>query len=248
MRTVAIFILAVGLSVSVALAYDNLDVGVPGACDQVVEREGYALGYSEEHEQALWVQYRFTRAENQTRIARRLEDFREDGEIKTKSASLNDYRRSGYDRGHLAPAADMKWSEKAMSESFLLSNISPQDHEMNAGVWNDVEKFVRYTVNIEDSIVVVTGPIFKGGEKKIGANGVTVPWGYYKIIYDETEPRKMIAFVVPNKGSSAKLASFVRSVDEVETMTGLDFFSKVKGAEALERRSEIGKWRLERWH
>lgn len=247
MKSIAFFLAAVwGLA---AVAYDNLNVGVPsGECDQVVEREGYALGYSEEHEQALWVQYRFTREENQTRIASRRDDFREDGEIKTKSAALNDYRKSGYDRGHLAPAADMKWSEKAMSESFYLSNISPQDHAMNAGVWNDVEKFVRYTVNIENSIIVVTGPIFKGGEKKIGANGVTVPSAFYKIIYDETEPRKMIAFIVPNHNSDLPLTAFVTTVDEVEAQTGLDFFTNVNGADALESRADAAKWKkLESW-
>lgn len=245
-RLVAFFLAAVwGLS---AWAFDNLDVGVPGKCDQVVEREGYALGYSEAHEQAFWVQYRFTRDENQTRGAIRKDNFRPDPKVKTGSAALADYRGSGYDRGHLAPAADMKWSVEAMNDSFYLSNISPQDHAMNAGVWNDVEKFVRYTVNVEDSIIVVTGPVFKGGEKKIGANGVTVPSAFYKIIYDETEPRKMIAFIVPNRDSYEPLTSFVVSVDEVEAQTGLDFFKKVKGADSLEAKSDISAWKkLNSW-
>lgn len=231
-----------------AEAYDNLEVGVPGKCDQIVEREGYALGYSEDHEQALWVQYRFTRDENQTRGAIRSDNFRPDPMVKSGSAALGDYRGSGYDRGHLAPAADMKWSKSAMSDSFYLSNISPQDHAMNAGVWNDVEKFVRYTVNVEDSIIVVTGPMFKGGEPKIGANGVTVPSAFYKLIYDETEPRKMIAFVVPNRASDQPLTAFVTTVDEVEAQTGLDFFAKVKGADALEARADAKAWKkLSSW-
>lgn len=231
-----------------ASASDNLTVGVPGGCDQVVDRQGYALGYCEKHEQAAWVQYHFTAEENQSRNAGRSEDFREDPAIKTGSATLADYRGSGYDRGHLAPAADMKFSSRAMSESFYLSNMSPQDHGFNAGVWNDIEKFVRYTVNIEDSVYVVTGPILPTAEhpykaESIGPNRVTVPRAFYKIIYDETPPKKMIAFLVPNEPSDVPLTTFVVSVDKVEELTGLDFFSKVPGSEALEKSSDVQKWR-----
>ena len=226
-----------------SFASNNLLIGVPSNREQVVDRIGYALGYSEEHEQPLWVQYHFTKEENQSKVASRTEDFREDSDIKTGSAQLDDYRRSGYDRGHLAPAADMKFSQQAMSESFLLSNMSPQVHEFNSGIWSDLEKFVRYTVNIEKSIYVVTGPVFKPGDKKIGRSGVTVPSAYYKIIYDETEPRKMIAFVMPNAGSEKPLSAFVVSVDDVEKLTGLDFFTNVPGAETLESVSDAQNWR-----
>lgn len=224
-------------------ASDNLTVGVPSGDGQVVDRIGYALGYSEEHEQPAWVQYRFMKEENQSKIASRSEDFREDTDIRTGSAQLEDYRRSGYDRGHLAPAADMRFSHQAMSESFLLSNMSPQVHEFNGGIWSDLEKFVRYTVNVEKSIYVVTGPIFKPGDKKIGRSGVTVPSAYYKIIYDETPPRKMIAFIMPNEGTDAPLCAFVVSVDEVEKQTGIDFFSKVADADILESASNAQDWR-----
>jgi endonuclease G len=226
-----------------AFASDNLTVGTPSYKGQVLDRIGYALGYSEENEQAAWVQYRFTAEENSHQKASRTEDFREDLDIKTGSAQLEDYRRSGYDRGHLAPAADMKFSQVAMSESFLLSNMSPQVHEFNGGIWSDLEKFVRYTVNIEKSIYVVTGPIFKNGDKKIGRSGVTVPSAYYKIIYDETEPRKMIAFIVPHQDTDLPLSSFVTTVDEVEKQTGIDFFSRVQGTDTLEASVAISEWR-----
>lgn len=229
-------------------AADNLSVGVPGECDQIVDREGYAVGYCAKHRQAAWVQYHFTAVENQTRKASRSEDFREDPAIKSGAAALADYWGSGYSFGHLAPAADMKFSELTMSESFYLSNMSPQDYDFNSGVWNDIEKFVRYTVNIEQSIYVVTGPILPTERhpyvaKTIGPGKVTVPRAFYKIIYDATPPKKMIAFIVPNKPSSAPIASFVTSVDKVEELTGLDFFSKVSGADVLERTSDTEKWR-----
>ena len=137
----------------------------------------------------------------------------------------------------------MKFDPNAMSESFLLSNMSPQDHDFNAGIWNDVEKFVRYTVNVEKSLVVVTGPVFEKGDVKIGRSGVTVPSAFYKVVYDETPPRKMIAFIVPNRDSAAPIDSFVVTVDEVERRTGLDFFPKVPGAENLESKSCVSDWR-----
>ena len=111
--------------------YDNLAYGVPGPADVILNREGYALGYIEYHEQPSWVIYHMTDVEAKTKAASRDDNFREDPEIATGSATLADYRGSGYDRGHLAPAADMAYSVKTMDESFYLSNMSPQRGEFN---------------------------------------------------------------------------------------------------------------------
>ncbi|MDD3155024.1 MAG: DNA/RNA non-specific endonuclease, partial [Victivallaceae bacterium] len=108
------------------VVYDNLALGVPGRADAIIDREGYALGYIELHEQPAWVIYKLTAEEVQNKVAKRSNQFKPDPEIPTGSAALADYRKSGYDRGHLAPAADMAWSAKAMSDSFYLSNMSPQ--------------------------------------------------------------------------------------------------------------------------
>ena len=104
---------------------DNLAFGIPGKADYIVDREGYALGYSEEHEQARWVIYRMTYEEATTKATARNDNFREDPQIPSGSATLADYRNSGKDRGHLAPAADMAYSLKTMDESFYMSNLSP---------------------------------------------------------------------------------------------------------------------------
>ena len=225
--------------------FDNLSYGVPGKADSIVEREGYALGYIERHEQPAWVQYIMTSEEVSRRAAKRGDDFRPDPEIPTGSATPQDYTRSGYDRGHLAPAADMSFSVKTMSESFYMSNMSPQAPQFNRGIWSKLEKQVRHFATKEKRIVVVTGPILPAEKTiTIGANKVTVPQYYYKVIYDTTPPEKMIAFVLPNKGSSADLRTFVVTVDWVEELTGLDFFSAVpkEKQEQMERTITVENW------
>ena len=225
--------------------FDNLSYGVPGKADSIVEREGYALGYMEKHEQPAWVQYIMTAEEVSRRAAKRGDDFRPDPEVPTGSATPQDYTRSGYDRGHLAPAADMSFSAKAMSESFYMSNMSPQAPQFNRGIWSKLEKQVRHFATKEKRIVVVTGPILPAEKTiTIGANRVTVPQYYYKVIYDTTPPEKMIGFVLPNRGSSADLRTFVVTVDKVEEVTGLDFFSAVpkEKQEQLERTITVENW------
>ena len=225
--------------------FDNLSYGVPGTADTIVEREGYALGYIEYHEQPAWVQYIMTADEVSRRAAKRGDDFRPDPEIPTGSATPQDYTRSGYDRGHLAPAADMSFSVRTMSESFYMSNMSPQAPQFNRGVWSRLEKQVRHFAKREGRIVVVTGPILPAEKTiTIGASRVTVPQYYYKVIYDTTPPEKMIGFVLPNKGSKADLRTFAVTVDRVEELTGLDFFSTVPQPkqEQLESTITVESW------
>ncbi len=226
--------------------YDNLTLGGPGKADKIIDREGYALGYIEFHEQPAWVIYKLTAEEVQNKVAKRSDKFRADPEIPTGSAFLSDYRKSGYDRGHLAPAADMAWSEKAMSDSFYMSNMSPQLPAFNRGIWAKLEAQVRAFAIAEKEIYVVTGPILpKEPSITIGENRVTVPTHYYKVIYDLTPPCKMIAFIFPNAKSDRPLQDFAVTVDAVEAATGLDFFSPVPKAEQekLESTITIDAWK-----
>ena len=225
---------------------DNLAFGIPGPADCIVDREGYALGYIERHEQPAWVIYHMTKAEATTKVASREDNFREDPEITTGSATLADYRRSGYDRGHLAPAADMSFSIKTMDESFYLSNMSPQLGEFNRDIWKDLEAQVRSFAISEGDIYVVTGPIFPSETepKAIGPNKVTVPKAFYKVIWDRTAPEKMIGFILPHEGSSKSLKSFAVTVDRVEAETGLDFFNVLPEEQqaALEGTLTVSAW------
>ena len=225
--------------------YDNLSFGVPGKADTIIDRPGYALGYIEYHEQPAWVIYIMTKTEATTKVAKRTNKFRSDPEIPTGSATTGDYRRSGYDRGHLAPAADMAFSGQTMADSFFMSNMSPQKPAFNRGIWKDLEALVRSFAITERKIVVVTGPILpKEKTVTIGANKVTVPTHYYKVIFDLTPPQKMIAFILPNEGSDKLLREFAVSVDAVEKATGLDFFSKLpkEKQKQLESSFSIRAW------
>ena len=226
--------------------YDNLALGIPGKADCIVEREGYALGYIELHEQPAWVIYKLTAEEVKGKASERGNDFRPDPLVKTGSATPKDYTRSGYDRGHLAPAADMAWSKTTMSESFYMSNMSPQKPQFNRGIWKTLEEQVRSCAVSEKEIYVVTGPILPATKTiTIGANKVTVPEKYYKVVFDMTPPQKMIGFILPNEGSNKSLKDFAVSVDAVENATGLDFFSLVPqpAQEQLESTISVQGWK-----
>ena len=209
----------------IAAAYDNLQLGAPSTDVCIVDRPGYALGYSEEHEQAAWVIYKLTAEEAQGGVSR-TNDFREDPEIPTGSATLADYRGSGFDRGHLAPAADMAWSDQVMRDSFYMSNMSPQLPAFNRGVWLRLEAHVR-SVSIEQGYVwVATGPVLEPGLEAIGPDSVSVPGFYFKVLLDPAG--EMTAYLLPNAGSKAELVTFEVPVDSVEARTGLELFGALQ--------------------
>ncbi len=213
---------------------------------QITEHSYYTLCYNEQHEQAAWVAYELTAEDLQGTISR-TDDFREDPHIKTKSAALSDYRESGYHRGHLAPSADMKMNHKSMSESFYLSNMSPQHGSLNTGIWLSLEKLVRQWAREKGSIYITTGPIFKDNLESIGNNRVTVPGYYYKaILYYTQNDAKTIGFIFPNKKCSNNLAQYVTTLDSIESLTGLDLYYALPDTieEILESQTNIEKWGL----
>lgn len=235
-----------------ATQYDNLELGAPqgGIVDRVFEREGYAFGYSEIHEQPLWVTYKLTADELNQKKVGRTDDFREDPRIRTRSATPEDYKGSGFDRGHLAPAADMGWNKDVMSESFYMSNMSPQKPECNRGIWVDLESQVRAFARHENEIFVVTGPVFynKKAVRSIGiSNSVSIPHAYYKVVYDLTPPCKMIGFIIPNEGSKKNLKRFAVTVDTVEKVTGLTFFPALEASDqVLKKTISVSDWNWEK--
>lgn len=210
---------------------------------ETVKHTYYTLSYSEDDEQPYWVFYRLT-PDFMNSLIDRTDDFRPDQSVTTGSASLADYKSSGYDRGHLCPAADMKLNDTSISESFFLSNMSPQVPSFNRGIWAKLESLVRTWCVDEDTIYIATGPIFKNNIGTIGTDNVTVPGYYYKAILDITSDKKMIALVLPNASSSADLSSFVISVDSLEALTGIDFFPGLPDnvETTLEQKSDIAKW------
>ncbi len=236
------FLVMLLIFVTHLLSQTELPAPIPG--EQLIHRLGYTLSYNESHEQASWVAYELTSSEVRGTISR-TDDFRQDPSVTTGSASLADYLGSGLDRGHLAPAADMKWSRKVMSESFYMSNMSPQEPGFNRGIWKKLEGKVRDWAIINGSVYVATGGILTGGLQHIGPNNVSVPKFYYKVVLDYTEPGlKGIGFILPNKKSDRDLASYAVSIDEVEERTGIDFFTFLpNGIEAkLESSFDTFQW------
>jgi len=206
---------------------------------EIIDHEYFSLSYVERHEQAEWVYYKITRGTTE-----RTNDFREDTDINTESASLGDYKGSGYDRGHLCPAADMKINKLAMSESFLLSNMSPQLPGFNRGVWKRLEAKVRGWGYRHDTYVA-TGPIFRDNRGFIGENEVTIPGAYYKVVY-QPSTNLMIGFILSHQKSEASLVSFVVPVDYVESLTSIDFFPQLE--DELEVRLESTRGNINAWN
>lgn len=231
-------ILLLVLCILGARAADHLRYGRASSEDVVLQGKGFALGYREADEQAAWVAYCLTSAELDKAKIKRSDDFRRDARVTSGSATPEDYKGSGFDRGHLAPAADMAWSELAMSESFLMSNMSPQEPAFNRGIWSRLEEQVREFARQHGKLWVVTGPVLGKPREHIGANQVSVPRQYYKVLFAPKPKPAMLAFLLPNDGSSEALARFVVSVDSVEAVTGMDFFAKL--ADRQERALELG--------
>ncbi|NNC50233.1 MAG: DNA/RNA non-specific endonuclease [Flaviramulus sp.] len=203
---------------------------------QIIHHEGYSLSYSEPHEQAEWVAYELKKS-HLTNSNYKRPYFEIDKAVKTGAASWRNYKNSGYDRGHLCPAGDKKYSQFAHDETFLTSNISPQNHDFNSGIWNTLEQKVRYWASKNDGVFVVTGGVLNGDLKTIGKEHVAVPNQFYKVLIDNnTGNTKMIAFLMPHKNSNMPLYEFVVSVDEVEALTGIDFFPELE--DSLEHKLE----------
>lgn len=212
--------------------------------NQVVHHQNYSLSYSEKHEQAEWVAYEL-KANHLSRINYKRPYFEIDNAVKTKAAHWRNYKKSGYDKGHLCPAGDRRFTKTAHDETFLTSNISPQKHSFNAGIWNRLEQKVRYWAKKNNGVFVVTGGVLENNLKTIGSENVAVPKQFYKIILDNTKGKiKILAFLVPHKESNLPLYKFVVPVDTIETLTGIDFFPELdnKIEDVLEASSAYKNW------
>ena len=215
--------------------------------EQVIHHAGYSFVYNETYEQASWVAYVLTEKETE-KLYDRTDKFIQDPSVGTGSATDADYSGSGYDRGHLAPAADMGWSSTSMAESFYFSNMSPQVPGFNRGIWKRLEEQVRSWAIEYDTVYVVTGPVLKGSMGSIGANKVAIPNFYYKVILDmHSKPHQAIGFVMENASASGELSKFAVSIDSVERFTGIDFFPSLDdGTEtALEKTVCTSCWTWE---
>jgi endonuclease G len=208
--------------------------------EQVVQRTAYTFAYNEQHEQANWVAYILTKSQLGDGVERS-NRFLEDPLVITKTATNADYAKSGYDRGHLAPAADMSWSLQVMQESFYYSNMSPQLPGFNRGIWKKLEEKVRDWALLYDSLYIVTGPVLEAGLPTIGPNKVSVPKYYYKALIAPTQ-QKGIAFLLPNAKSEVSLFNFSLSIDALEAKLGRDFFYQLNDQLEQKIESKVTVW------
>ncbi len=220
-----------------AAGEDNLKYGQPACPGQVLDKTYFVLCYNPERKVPLWVGYALTPQDLAAKAAERKNNFRADPALRRgERAELSDYSKTGYARGHMAPAADFTRSAEAMSATFLLTNMVPQNRRINSGEWSALENAVRKLTRSEAAVWIFTGPVFAGGKpvRSIGRHHVAVPSHVYKVLLSVSADgtRRMYSFVMPNSGRvRGDLSKFAYTVKFVENLAGFDFFSSLPAAE-----------------
>ena len=206
---------------------------------QLLTRKAYITSYNQRLKQPNWVAWHLT-AEHTEGPYHRMRNFHEDEEVPTPRAMLEDYRGSGWSRGHMCPAGDNKWDGKAMYESFALTNVCPQDANLNSGLWNSIEIDCRRWARKYGDVYIVCGPIFLNKEHEtIGRNTVTVPEAFFKVVLCMNGKPKGMGVVVRNNDGTKKRDLYYNSIDQVERITGMDFFSALPDELECEVEAEI---------
>lgn len=228
--------------------YKDLELTIvpKGTRNELVRHTGYVVSHNSKWKIPNWVGYELTRREVAGNNPRD-DAFAPDPDVRGHKAELADYKGSGYDRGHMAPAADMKWSKRVMRESFYLSNMCPQNPSLNRGDWNDLEEVVRKWAKRDSAIIVVCGPIVSKRPATIGHGKVAVPKAFFKVVLSPySKHPSAIGFIMPNEKGNNPLRSYAKSVDEVEDVTGFDFFSSLPDdlEGDVEARYDLSNWNL----
>ncbi|MCF6777796.1 DNA/RNA non-specific endonuclease [Thiotrichales bacterium 19X7-9] len=226
--------------------HDFLEYGNPDHANLYLCRLGYIVGYNYETKQPRWVAYKLT-GKSVSNKMKRHNDFQADPAIPEKyRAELSDYKKSGYDRGHLAPYAAMDFSKESAVQSFYLSNMSPQKAGLNRQGWAQLESYVRFWAGYKQEVFVYTGPIFKKQKvnKAIGKNKIAVPNYFFKIIY-APKTHEAIAFVMPNsRVKKNAVAKYRVSIADIEKRTGLQFLTNLPKDQRSKLINNVSKmWR-----
>ncbi|MBO5677481.1 MAG: DNA/RNA non-specific endonuclease [Bacteroidaceae bacterium] len=215
--------------------------------ERIVEHTGFTLSFNREHNNPNWAAWELTADEAKGTLPR-ANDFEPDPKLpENHQVTHTDYTRSGYDRGHMVPAADMKWNSKAMNDCFYMSNICPQTHALNAGGWETLESACRRWAKQEGSVYIVCGPVYKGTKHKIIGKDlkITVPEGFFKVVLSMREGKeKAIGFYYVNSNAKQTMEQTATTVDEIEKLTGMDFFVNID--DRLEERIE-STFSLKQW-
>ncbi len=213
--------------------------------EQIIKRKAYSLSYNKETKCPNWVAW-YLPANHTDGEWARSNDYREDYDVPAPRATNDDYRGSSWSRGHMCPAGDNKWNSDAMSETFLLSNMCPQNRSLNSGLWNRVETDCRRWAEKYGGVYIVCGPLYYNKEHEvIGYNKVVVPEAFYKVILRLKGNPQAIGFIVKNNEGTKKKDQFVNTVDEVERITGIDFFPALPDSieNAVEAYANLEDWK-----
>lgn len=216
----------------------------PKPFELILTHTGYTLSYNTSRHIANWAAYELT-ANETLPLVERNDHFIPDPQLTSGSASNDDYKNTGYDKGHLVPAADLAYSAQTMEESFYLSNITPQVPGFNRGIWKKLETQVRQWAVDDSAVYIVTGGVLTKDLPGIGGNQIPLPKLFFKVILDYTEPDiKGIGFIIPNKASKEPLQHFAVPIDSVERLTRIDFFYQLPDAQEriIESTADISKW------
>lgn len=216
-----------------------------GMPEQILRREGYTASYNKTTKLPNWVAWHLTADRTEGPAKRSGVDFEADTDVPAPRAEDSDYYGSGYDRGHMCPAADNKYSEKAMRESFLFTNMCPQNGNLNRGDWNEMEMACRRWAKKYGGLYIVCGPIlYKGRHKTIGKNKVVVPEAFFKVVLRLGQEPKAIGFIYKNAEGNRPKGDYVNTVDEVERITGIDFFPSLPDdvENRVEATADIDEW------
>lgn len=220
----------------------ELPAPIKGRAEVILHRLGYTVSYNPDWRIPNWVAWHLTAAHLDGHAQRASKTFREDEDVPTPRADTYDYMRSGYDRGHMCPAGDNHWSEEAMEQSFLLSNVCPQNHNLNTGDWNEMEQQCRRWAREYGDIYIVCGPILlrSSRRKTIGQHKVVVPDAFFKVVLCLQGTPKAIGFIYRNQAGNRPKGDYVNSVDEVERITGIDFFPALPDKVERQVEREVG--------
>lgn len=216
--------------------------------EQILRRKAYVTSFNRETLIPNWVAWCLTREHTRGKAKRTDAQFHEDPEVDPRyRVTTYDYQRSGFDRGHMCPAGDNKWDAQAMDECFLMTNICPQLHSLNAGDWNEIEMRCRTWANRYGRVYIVSGPIIlKEGRRRIGRqHKVTVPQAFFKVVL-RTGPdgHHAIGFIYRNRDGNRPMGDYVNSVDEVERITGYDLFAQLPDniERQVEAHADLSEW------
>ena len=225
----------------------DLPVTSPSSSCILIEHEGFTLLFDTKTMCPRWVAWELTAEETRGKVSRQGVDFKEDDQVpKQYQVASWDYNGGQYGRGHMCPAGDMKWSQEAMQDCHYMTNICPQTAELNKTWWEHLERACRQWARQDGSVQIVGGPIFSENPKRFGKkHKMAVPKAFYKVVLSLKKGReKAIGFYYTNDDAPQPMEDAVRSVDDIEQLTGIDFFSSLpdEQEDRLEAMTDLRAW------